>query len=451
MKAKWLFSFAGKVGRPAYALWSITILTTQYPMVWALFRSTGQDLPQNWLVLILPLQSLIWLRHPSTAALLLTMIFMVIAAWIQSALAFRRAIDANISGWIAAFVIAPTLQIPLILILCFVPPCAPEIDYSKLAQEGRVTLEHKQAIYGVLAGLAVTLFAVTLGALVFGTYGFGMFLVSPFIIGATTAYIANSKGDIGSPETAALVGSAAVVGALALVGVALEGVGCLIVAAPIGLVLALLGGALGRSMALQASRSAKSKFISIFVLPVVFASESLLPPSADFDTVQTIEISAAPEIVWQSVVHMKRIEEPIALPFRLGVAYPLSGEIIGEGIGARRLGEFSTGTAVEEVTEWIPDRKLAFVVTKDIPGMRELSPYEHVHAPHVVGYFRTTRTSFELKPLADGGTKIIERTSHQLRLDPIPYWLPLARWIVGLNNARVLTHLKHQAEASPGL
>jgi hypothetical protein len=381
--------------------------------------------------------------------LIAALIFIVVGTWIQSALAFRRAVNGNISGWVAAFVVAPTLQIPLILYLCLAPSREPDVDPSNIAPTSLTTLEHKQAIQGVLAGLAVTLFAVTLGALVFGLYGFGMFLVSPFIIGATTAYVVNSKGDIGSAKTATLVGSAAVVGAFALVGVALEGLVCLVVAAPIGLALAFLGGALGRSMALQVSRSTKSKFMSVFVLPIVFASESLLPPSADFDTLQTIEIAASPEIVWQSIIHMNTIDEPLALPFRLGVAYPLRGEIVGEGVGATRLGEFSTGTAVERVTEWVPDRKLAFVVTKDIPGMRELSPYEHVHAPHVIGYFRTTETSFELQPLTGGRTKIIERTRHELRLDPIPYWLPMARWVVGLNNVRVLTHLKHQAEHSP--
>src|SRR5204863_653178 len=138
------------------------------------------------------------------------------------------------------------------------------------------------------------------------------------------------------------------------------------------------------------------------------------------------------------------IEGPLALPFRLGVAYPLRGELRGEGVGAERLGEFSTGTAIERVTEWILDQKLAFVVVRDIPGMRELSPYEHVHAPHVVGYFLTTSTSFELEPLPDGGTAIVEHTSHVLKLDPVFYWLPLARWVVHANNARVLAHISRE-------
>jgi hypothetical protein len=136
----------------------------------------------------------------------------------------------------------------------------------------------------------------------------------------------------------------------------------------------------------------------------------------------------------------------VALPFRLGLAYPVRGEVIGEGIGSIRLGEFSTGVVVERVTEWIANRKLAFILLNEVPSMRELSPYAEVHAPHVVGYFRTTNTSFELLDLAEGGSEVIERTSHQLRLEPVLYWLPLARWVVQANNARVLAHLKRQAE-----
>jgi len=127
---------------------------------------------------------------------------------------------------------------------------------------------------------------------------------------------------------------------------------------------------------------------------------------------------------------------------------PSGGEIIGEGVGATRRGEFYTGVALERVTEWLPNRKLAFVVVVDVPSMRELSLYRHVHAPHVTGYFTSTSTSFELVPRADGGTEIIERTAHELKLEPALHWLPMARWIVALNNARVLSHIRRQAERS---
>jgi hypothetical protein len=143
---------------------------------------------------------------------------------------------------------------------------------------------------------------------------------------------------------------------------------------------------------------------------------------------------------------MDRIDEPLTLPFRLGVAYPIAGHVIGEGVGALRRGEFSTGIADERVTEWVPLRKLSFAVASDVPAMHELSPYRHVHAPHAVGYFRTIDTSFELVQGPDGSTQINERTSHELRLDPILYWLPLARWVIHQNNSRVLAHIRRQAE-----
>jgi hypothetical protein len=163
---------------------------------------------------------------------------------------------------------------------------------------------------------------------------------------------------------------------------------------------------------------------------------------------QTIEVRASTDRVWKAIVQMETIEEPISLAHRLGLAYPLRGRVFGAGVGALRYGDFSTGTAIERVTEWQEKRKLAFVVLKDIPGLRELSPYRHVHAPHVHGYFTTRETSFELIEKPGGITEIVERTSHELKLDPALYWLPFARYMVDQNNARVLRHIKQQAENS---
>jgi hypothetical protein len=133
---------------------------------------------------------------------------------------------------------------------------------------------------------------------------------------------------------------------------------------------------------------------------------------------------------------MELMRDPISIPFRLGMAYPLRGQLFGEGVGATRLGEFSTGTAVERVTEWVSVRKLAFVTLTDVPAMRELNPYTDVHAPHVIGYFRTINASFELLPDATGSTQVLERTAHELRLEPVLCWLLLARWAAAEQCAR---------------
>jgi hypothetical protein len=345
-------------------------------------------------------------------------------------------------------VIAPILQIPFMLLLCFAPTVVPGNRPGDDGLAAKSEIDWRTAAFGVVVGVGLTLATVAMGALVFGSYGYGMFVVSPIVIGAATGYLANRAGDIGPPQTSFLVACATSLGGLALVGAALEGIVCVLLAAPIGIAAAMVGGMLGRAVALASRRPPHQMIFGLAVLPLAFGAESAIPSAANFDTTETISVHAPPERVWSCIVRTGPIEEPPSFPFRLGVAYPLRGEIVGSGVGAVRYGVFSTGTAVERVTEWVPERKLSFVVEKDVPGLRELSPYAHVHAPHVVGYFVTKSTSFEIRPLPDGSSKIVEHTSHSLKLDPIFYWLPLARWVIHLNNQRVLAHIKHQAEDS---
>lgn len=442
-----LLSFRGELGRGPYALAAFALFGSQHLVVVSAFRLQGRTPLFDFWFFLSPLRSLAGIYQGSPPLLAVSFAYFALAAWVLSALSFRRAADARLNGWIAAFVVAPIVQVAAILFLCAVPP---RRQAAEAAPDSLVTIVAERdwaaAAQGVVAATVLTLFAVAVGALIFGVYGYGMFLVSPFVVGAMTGYFANRHRDVGKRRTMEVVVLAAVVSGVALMVAAFEGIVCLVMAAPIGIGAAMVGGLLGRAIAGRSGHSAPHTLSVFVLLPLVFTSEWLLPLSTYFETVQTVEIDAPPNIVWQSILHMDMSREPISLPSRLGLAYPLRGEIVGEGVGSLRRGEFSTGTAIERVTEWEAGRKLAFVVEKDVPALRELSFYKHVHAPHVIGYFMTTYTSFELVPLPDGRTQMVERTSHEIRLEPILYWMPLARWVVDQNNARVLDHIRRQAE-----
>jgi hypothetical protein len=440
------FAFEGQIRPLPYALWSIGLFGGQYLFVAAVFHILGQSLNANWRFYVMPLRSVVELKDVPSAVALFAFALTLVVAWMLAALAFRRAANASISGWVAAPVVAPVLQIPTILFLCLIPERPRETKPATGEHDAMHPNDWQAVAQGVLAGMSLTLFFVAAGALVFGTYGYGMFVVSPFMIGATTGYLANRKGDLGRGRTVRLVLIAAALGAVGLLLAALEGAVCIVLAAPLGAIVAAVGGLFGRSAALYTRRSARHTLMSISLLPIVFASEYALPATTTFNTTESVVVTSRPEAIWHSLLHMDSIDSVPALPFRLGVAYPIRGEIVGEGVGALRRGVFSTGVAVERVTEWIPNRKLAFVVLSDPPAMRELSPYKHVNAPHIEGYFRTIYTSFELVPVDRQRTRIIERTSHELKLDPVLYWLPMARWIVHENNVRVLAYIKQQAE-----
>jgi hypothetical protein len=341
--------------------------------------------------------------------------------------------------------VLPLLQLPIIFIMSIVPPRSPWSEALLEADRERKMSGWGGAAQGMIAGIALTLAAVATSALVFGSYGYGIFVASPFVIGGVTAYFANRKADLGAGETIGIVMATGFFGCIALLVTALEGAGCLLMAAPLAIFAAMLGGIVGRDVGRRRKR-AGGMVSSIAVLPIIFVLEAVFPSSLMFATEQTISVNAPPDRVWKAIVRMETINEPVSLIHHVGVAYPVRGRVFGEGVGALRYGDFSTGTAVERVTEWEESRKLAFVVLKDIPGLRELSPYRHVHAPHVHGYFTTRETSFELIPRAGGVTEVKERTSHELKLDPAFYWLPFARFMVDINNARVLRHIKAQAE-----
>lgn len=467
------FSFNGAIGRLPYAAWSVGLFASQYLALAVVLGPShvpwsDQDVygsPITWLIKNTDVSG--W----SAVGL----VYMVAVAWAVGALSFRRAADADINQAVAILTLIPIMQLVVILCLFLSPPRDPaEVAERARRAEAierarRAAAEHArqaaaasgeapepvvelskhlvaQAMLGLGGGVGLSVLAVAVSTLIFGAYGYGLFALTPFVTGAMIAYLANKDQDIGSSRTSQLILIALGLAGVALVLVALEGAICIIMVAPLAIGLALLGGAVGRDIASRSRRPARDVWSFVALVPLVFATEYVLPTSTRFETVQSIAVSAPPETVWRSLLSTDPVEGPLALPFRLGLAHPVRGEVIGEGVGAVRRGEFSTGTAIERITEWEPNRRLAFVVVDDIPAMRELSPYEHVHAPHAVGYFRTLHTSFELVRRADGHTDLIERTSHELRLDPVLYWLPMARWVVTENNARVLAHIRRHAE-----
>ena len=346
-----LFSFKGKIRPLPYALLSLAIFGSQHLLIAGVLRAFGHPLePDPWFLFVplrsLSLRPIVIFDRSAGLIEILVLTYCLIAAWALSSLAFRRAADAGMSEWIAAYAFVPLIQIPVILFLCFVP---------SRRQAGADTAEAVAseptwvpAAQGVIAGIGLTLFAVAVGALVFRTYGFGMFVISPFVVGATTAYFANRQAEIDATRTVQLVLCATALGGIALIGFALEGAVCIVMAAPLGVLAALAGGALGRGIALSTKRSPAHTVSAVALLPLVFALERAFPPAATFDTTETRVVEAPPALVWKAIVQMAPIDEPPALPFRLGVAYPIGGEIIGEGVGAVRRGGFSTGTAIEQ-------------------------------------------------------------------------------------------------------
>lgn len=241
-----LFSFSGRTRPRPYVLSSLAVFFSQHLITILVLAAEGVSLgaaTKDWQFYVMPLQTLAKHSGASALTLLLALSGLLIACWALAALAFRRAADAEASGWIAACAIAPVVQIATIGLLSAMPSRAVAGDAA--AVNGRGPMGWATAAQGLCLGVAVTLFAVATGALLFGSYGFGIFVASPFTIGATTGYFANHKADLGTSRTAKLAAGAILLGGIALVFAALEGIICILMAAPLAIVAALVGGMLG--------------------------------------------------------------------------------------------------------------------------------------------------------------------------------------------------------------
>ena len=298
---------------------------------------------------------------------------------------------------------------------------------------------------GTASGILIILIAVLISAMAFGAYGLGLFVLTPIVVGFATGYLVNRRELLTMKETNRFVLLSAGLGCLALILFALEGLVCLILAAPLGAVAAIGGGALGRRLARSAKDSAGPLYC-VALLPVFFAIDAVYPPAVIMQTDESIVIAAPPSQVWQALISEESIDQPVTIFGRMGLAYPVRARFSGFGVGKTRTGYFSTGAAQERITDWEENRVLGFRVLSQPPAMKETSPYGNIHTPHLDGYFETGETRFELKPVGTGATKLTVKAAHRLSIDPVIYWQPIAKWAIGNNTRRVLLDLKNKAE-----
>jgi hypothetical protein len=365
-------------------------------------------------------------------------------------LSVRRARDAGLPPWIAVGFFLPIVNYALILLLASWPSktiwIASEAASAGTVGKGRSV---RAIVIGAMAGTAAGVVLVALGVLLIRTYGAAVFIATPFVVGAIAALVADTvePGDTGQTVTAVLATFGFNAAALLLVG--LEGFACVIMAAPLALPIALVGGLVGHSLSGRTRHPGSAAMLMVMVLVPGQTLDKLLEESPIREVHSEIVVDATPDRVWQHVVSFSDIAAPPPWYFHVGLAYPVRARIEGNGVGAVRYCEFSTGAFVEPITAWDAPRRLAFDVVEQPPPLREWSPYRNVYAPHLDGFFRTTKGEFRLTELPGGRTRLEGRTWYSVRMQPQIYWTVISDAIVHRIHDRVLRHIKAETETAP--
>ncbi|HEV8702943.1 MAG TPA: DUF805 domain-containing protein [Candidatus Polarisedimenticolia bacterium] len=367
-------------------------------------------------------------------------------------LTIRRLRDAGLSAWLALLFFAPFVNIMFFGFCALVPGRETAIRPDGRDPGRPVRMTYARAAIaagavGAVVGLAA--FGMVVGLL--RAYGGGLFIGAPPIGGFVTGILfARWHRPLMAGAILSALLSLFMAGAIVVV-FALEGLLCLAMAMPLVLLGAVIGAVVGcllerhtRGMGMAPSATA------LLLLPLVLSAEGMtsLPASEFLPVESSILVNAPPDTVWRHVTAFAPLPPPSEWIFSAGVAAPMGAVIDGEGEGAVRRCEFTTGAFIEPIETWDPPRELGFAVTFSPDPMSEWTLWEGPRPPHLDGYLESARGQFLLEALPGGRTRLVGRTWYRTNMVPERYWRLWADPIIHTIHMRVLRHVAGLAEAS---
>jgi len=365
--------------------------------------------------------------------------------WIGVTMTIRRLLDAGRSAWWSLLFFVPIVSYLLMGLLTILPGSGGGSSRTGPSRTRRARLPGR--LVAVAAGAALGLAMTFVSTLGMNSYGLALFMGTPFGMGVATGYLLNRRYAATANETHGVVAAALLVAAASAFVIGLEGAICLLMVAPLGLIVAMMGGHVGRVLAGAGAQPLPGAMLALALLPGAAGVEARSDAVSRLREVRSdVVVAASPAEVWREVVAFSPIPPPTDLLFRSGLAYPTHARIVGEGLGAVRYCVFSTGAFVEPITAWEPGVRLAFDVVVHPPPLVELTPWD-VAPPHLEGYLVPRKGEFRLVDLGDGRTRLEGSTWYEQRLRPEGYWVLFSDFIIARIHRRVLDHIARSVGA----
>ena len=280
-----------------------------------------------------------------------------------------------------------------------------------------------------------------------GYFGLAVFAGLPFATGVSSGVIIRRAGGTFGQAIGA---SMTLIGAIILIlcATAMEGIICVIMAAPIGAGLAFVGTVAGYFLAKQRIADGTLQSAAWLSIVALVALEGWNPPAPLEDiTSSEVVINAPASRVWAELHDIRDLPKTENLLFQFGVAHPMGTVTDGQGVGAARLCKLSTGDMPEIITVWKPGQELRFKVLSTPPSMRELGFFgQTIDAAHLHSAYASLEGGFKLTTLPDGRTRLVGESHYLLNIAPAAYWNLWTKEIVHMVQRRVLEHVKTRAE-----
>ena len=238
---------------------------------------------------------------------------------------------------------------------------------------------------------------------------------------------------------------------------ALEGAICIVMALPIALVLASIGGVIAGVVS-RRRRLARTPTLCLAVLPFLLAPAEarLNAPVQNRVVASEIRIHASSQTVWQNIERVPAISPAELRPtwtHRIGFPRPIEATLSHEGVGGVRHATFERGlTFIETITAWEPEHRLAFSIRADTANIPATTLDQHV----TIGgrYFDVLDGEYVIEPVTNGDVLLHLKSQQRLSTDFNGYaglWTDAVMQDLQTSILQVIQHRceTHTAPSSP--
>jgi hypothetical protein len=297
--------------------------------------------------------------------------------------------------------------------------------------------------------------------------GLSLLGISPFFSGLFFVFLfryfckkqsieANNKGNF---ETFAIFGPLilASIQLILLFSLLLEGIICLIMAAPFWIGFTILGSVTGWVLIWFVNKITGRMLFSSTIL--VFTPLLLQPLETHYfrqvsegQVTSVVEINATPDRVFDLVVAFPKIPHTFSPSgwgdswFALGLPQPVQATVECRAVNCLRKCHFTQNTVFNErITRYEPGRDFSFDVEAQVGPQNLITGVD----PHVMPggiYFETSQGRFELQPTPNGHTILRGTSWYRLHSSINWYAKPWAETFLHIIHNRVLQHVKLLSE-----
>ena len=232
----------------------------------------------------------------------------------------------------------------------------------------------------------------------------------------------------------------------------MEGLICVVFAAPVVLCMSTVGGIVAALIRDRVATAGGKRLCVAVVALLPFAVapvESLRERATEVRTVAcSIDIQATPAQVWKQIRSVPRIaesEQSYSWHHRLGFPRPTEAVLEGTGVGSVRYARFEGNLLfVEKVTEWEENRRLSFSIKADTVNIPPTTLDEHV----TIGgpYFDVLHGTYWIEPLGPDRVRLHLSSDQRLATGFNVYAGWWTEWVMHDLQDYILRIIKARAE-----